>query len=84
MHDAAYDPAIVNPRHAAGIVRQQGPKPRPLSIIQKESIQHLPAPAVRELESELRRFGNLEASVRSRDADAAIRRGGDLIEAGLN
>jgi len=26
----------------------------------------------------------LEASVRSRDADAAIRRGGDLIEAGLN
>jgi hypothetical protein len=36
------------------------------------------------IESELRLFGNLEASVRSRDADAAIRRGGDLIEAGLN
>jgi len=36
------------------------------------------------VESDLPRFGNLEASVRSRDADAAIRRGGDLIEAGLN
>jgi hypothetical protein len=35
------------------------------------------------IESELRLFGNLEASVRSRDTDA-VRSGRDLIEAGLN
>jgi len=35
-------------------------------------------------ESKKIRFGNLEASVRSREADAAKRSGGDLIEAGLN
>jgi hypothetical protein len=37
-----------------------------------------------QLESRYRRFGNLEASVRSRDADGAKRLDRDLIEAGLN
>jgi hypothetical protein len=36
------------------------------------------------VESDLNRFGNLEASVRSCDTDAAKRADGDLIEAGLN
>jgi hypothetical protein len=38
----------------------------------------------RQQESTLPRFGNLEASVRSRDTDDAKRSAGDLIEAGLN
>jgi len=37
-----------------------------------------------QLESDLPRFGNLEASVRSRDTDDATRSERDFIEAGLN
>jgi len=36
------------------------------------------------MESQIRRFGNLEASVRSRDTDDATRSERDFIEAGLN
>ncbi len=38
----------------------------------------------RRLESDYSRFGNLEASVRSRDTDDATRSERDFIEAGLN
>ena len=36
------------------------------------------------IESEISREGNLEASVRSRDTDDAMRSERDVIEAGLN